>query len=254
MNQENLNVYSSGSVINWYRQLQVLLPVEEKIFRHYNGLLRKGHLLDIGIGGGRTTAYLLNKCGSYTGIDYSEGFVRTVSERFPQASCLVADARALSAFEAQSFDVVNFSFNGIDYVDLQGREKIISEISRVLKPGGLFFFSTHNKLHPGFRIAPWRTKSNSSFINIKTFIKLLPFLLRKARYKKKELIAEKYAIINDSAHNYSLMTFYTSPHFLREQLSHAGFEQISLMNTAGEQKEDPALDEWIFVTASRSCP
>lgn len=248
--EKNLEVYNSQQVVDWYTQLRQILPVEEKIFRE-SQILLQGKVLDLGIGGGRTTAYLLERCRSYTGIDYSENFVRAVKKEFPKAECFTMDARDLSAFSDTAFDLVNFSFNGIDYVNLEGRKKILEECQRVLKPGGLLFFSTHNRDYSTFNVPPWLHKGNGAWINLKTFVKLAPFLLRKKRQAHKELIGKDYAIINDSAHQFSLMTFYTSPSFLRKQLSEIGLNDAQFYLRSGEKAEDAALEDWIFVTARK---
>ncbi len=251
MTDKNLGVYNSKKVVSWYSRLKELIPVEKMIFERYKDLLADGAILDIGIGGGRTTNYLLRQCKNYTGIDYSGSFIASVKQNFPDAQCFVMDARDLRTFKNASFDLVNFSFNGIDYVDNEGRKKILSEISRILTPGGIFFFSTHNKNHRSFNISPWRNKDNSLFVNVKTFIKLLPFFLKKIWRKKQELINEDYAIINDSAHNYNLTTYYTTPAFLRKQLAEYTFSEIEFYLKSGEKKEDGELDDWIFVSAKK---
>lgn len=251
---DNLNTYNSSSVINWYAALKDMTPVELSIFETHRDFLKQAAVLDIGIGGGRTTRYLKDKCKAYTGIDYSKGFVTQIKKEFPEVSSLVMDARDLSTFGDQSFDFVNFSFNGIDYVNLKDRTKIFSEIERVLKPNGLFFFSTHNKDHKSFHLDPWRSEHNSFFTNIKTFIKLSPFLLRKLKNKKHEEILSDYAIINDSAHNYSLFTFYTSVSFLKKQLSESKFDTSRLYSKTGKEATDAELDDWIFVLTRKSVP
>lgn len=248
---DNLNTYSSPSVINWYAKLKDITPVELRIFETHRDFLKQSVVLDIGIGGGRTTRYLKDKCKTYIGIDYSEGFVAQIKKEFPETTSLVMDARDLSAFKDHSFDFVNFSFNGIDYVNLEDRIKILSEIERVLKPNGFFFFSTHNKDHKSFQMAPWRSEYTSVFTNIKTFIKLSPFLLRKLKNKKHEQILPDYAIINDSAHNYSLFTFYTSVSFLKKQLSESKFDKPVLCSKTGEEVKDTELDDWIFVLVKK---
>lgn len=50
------------------------------------------------------------------------------------------DARDLSTFSDQSFDLVWFSFNGIDYVNHIDRLTILQEIYRVTKPGAILYF------------------------------------------------------------------------------------------------------------------
>lgn len=250
--EKNQKTYNSGKVVHWYSTLQEITPVEAKVFEEHRVLLLNARLLDIGIGGGRTSVYLKDRCKKYVGIDYSQEFIKTTKHKLPELDLRVMDARDLSAFETASFDFVNFSFNGIDYVDLRGREKILAEIARVLKPQGIFFFSTHNKNHPSFNRAPWSHKENGFFTNVKTLIKLFPFLLRKKQNRKHETFRKDYAIINDSAHNYKLLTFYSSPEFLRTQLAKTGFSKSLFYSKKGERVKDELLDDWIFVLATRN--
>lgn len=252
MSTDNQNTYNAQSVIKWYNALQGLMPVEQRVLDAYSSLIAGAAVLDIGIGGGRTTAYLLQVAGSYTGIDYAQGFVTVVKNKYPKADIHLADARDLSAFKDGEFGFVNFSFNGMDYVDEAGRVKILAEVSRVLKPGGIFFFSTHNKDHHSFYKAPWTNASLSFFTKLKTWLKLLPFLPRHLARKKRQQFADGFAIINNSAHNYSLMTFHTTPAFLKKQLLSAGFSEISLLSKTGAAVADQELDEWLFVVCKKS--
>ncbi len=252
MNDSNLNTYTSTNVINWYTHLTEITAAEKHLFELHKEFLSKANVLDIGIGGGRTTAYLIDKCAGYIGVDYSQGFVEIVKQKYPKANIQLADARDLIPFEDKKFDVINFSFNGIDYVGLEDRKKIFSEINRVLKPNGLFFFSTHNKDHFTFDQQPWTDKNNSFFTNLKTFIKLLPFLPKHALQKKKEIRFNDYSIINDSAHNYSLMTFYTSPQFLKKQLKDHHFADVKLFSKDAKEVDEKKLDDWIFVSCKKS--
>ncbi len=249
---DNKDTYNSSAVLQWYNDQTGLTEAEKLLFGKHREALHKATLLDIGIGGGRTTAALYKTCGRYTGIDYAEGFIRIATGKFPGADLRVLDARDLSAFAEGSFDIVNFSFNGIDYVDSGGRTRILKEISRVLKPGGLFLFSTHNRSHSSFNRSPWNDRSLSLFTRLKTFVRLLPYLPRHIRQQKKELHTSDYAIINDSAHNYGLMTFYTDPQFLLKQLENEGFQKILLHNRKGEEKTTTELDDWIFITCVKT--
>ena len=251
MSNLNLSTYNKKEVVEWYKTLDSVLPVEATIFDIFKDKLKR-NVLDIGIGGGRTTNYLIEKCGAYIGIDYSNVFTEVVKQRFPTADIRHMDARDLKAFDNSSFDFVNFSFNGIDYVDHNDRIKILDEVYRVLKPGGVFFFSTHNKDHFTFNRPAWANPENSNWINFKTFIKLLPYVFIHMKQKRNEVFHEGFAIINDSAHNYSLLTFYTSPFYLKEQLSAHLFSDQEFYSKSGEVKEDKDLDDWIFVTCKKS--
>ncbi|MDP3555833.1 MAG: class I SAM-dependent methyltransferase [Bacteroidota bacterium] len=252
MSNNNLKTYNSAAVVKWYEELDTITEVEKSVFENNKEIISSSNLLDIGIGGGRTTRYLIDKCKNYTGIDYSQGFVNSAKKKYPLADLRFMDARNLASFEENSFGFVNFSFNGIDYVNLDDRIKILHEINRVLKPGGVFFFSTHNKEHPSFNKFPWLSNINTFFTNLKTFLKLIPHLPKHFTQKRAEIFSEDYAIINDSAHNFKLLTFYTSSDFLKKQLTNAGFISIELLLKNGSLTTNNKLDDWIFVTCKKS--
>jgi len=139
----NLRVYRAPDVVAHYANLTYLTPCERLLFETY---LKPGiMLLDLGVGGGRTTAYLSGIASYYVGIDYSEEMVRACRNKLPALQFEVADAADLSRFGDASFDAVVFSFNGIDYLAPdEKRRKCLRECHRVLRPGGVFIFSSHN--------------------------------------------------------------------------------------------------------------
>jgi SAM-dependent methyltransferase len=108
-------------------------------------LVRDTPTLDIGVGGGRTYALLRLLTRDYVAIDYTEELVRKCRVRHPEADVRLADARDLSQFPDDSFGFVFFSANGIDAVDHAGRQQVIDNVGRVLRPDGIFVFSTLNK-------------------------------------------------------------------------------------------------------------
>ena len=102
-------------------------------------------ILDLGVGGGRTTSYLANRASRYVGVDYAAAMVKACQAKFPDLEFVVADAANLSIFPDASFDVVVFAFNGIDYVlPEQSRRSCFEHIRRVLKAKGVLIFSSHN--------------------------------------------------------------------------------------------------------------
>lgn len=135
--------YADPRVAATYSVGHALQPAEQRLLGEY---LRPGlRILDIGVGGGRTVPALALGAAEYVGVDYSPAMVAECRRRFPDQRFEVADARWLTAFRDEHFDIVVFSFNGIDSIpDQQGRQACLKEVVRVLRPGGTFLFSAHN--------------------------------------------------------------------------------------------------------------
>ncbi|HUN43594.1 MAG TPA: class I SAM-dependent methyltransferase [Acetobacteraceae bacterium] len=77
-------------------------------------------ILDIGVGGGRTTPLMRAISTNYCGIDYIPEMVAIARRRFPDADFRVMDAREMD-FHNGRFALTTFSYNGIDSVDVKGR-------------------------------------------------------------------------------------------------------------------------------------
>ena len=86
--------------------------------------------MDLGVGGGRTTAFLLQLSKDYVGIDFSNEMIERCRARFPATQFEVRDAQDLSGFEDQSFDFILFSCTGIDLVNHDQRLRILKEVRR----------------------------------------------------------------------------------------------------------------------------
>ena len=139
----NLPVYNKSEVAAYYASLDYLSPCEQALFEEF---LKPGDaILDLGVGGGRTTPYLSRLASRYVGVDYAPKMVAACREKFPQLEFLVADATNLASLADGSFDSVVMAFNGIDaLVPSEARRRCLAEIHRVLKDGGVFIFSSHN--------------------------------------------------------------------------------------------------------------
>jgi ubiquinone/menaquinone biosynthesis C-methylase UbiE len=139
----NIHTFNEPEVVDYYASLQRLTPCEKLLFDSY--LERGMAILDLGVGGGRTTSYLSSIASRYVGIDYAEEMVAICRKRFPQLQFEVGNAADLSIFSSASFDAAVMAFNGLDYViPDESRIRALREIRRVLKPGGIFIFSSHN--------------------------------------------------------------------------------------------------------------
>jgi ubiquinone/menaquinone biosynthesis C-methylase UbiE len=224
----NQTTYTAPHIVNYYAQLNKLQPAEQAVFNllEQQGLELK--MLDIGVGGGRTTQHFSKITSEYIGTDYSAQMISACRHRFAASSQTmqfeVCDARDMSQFEDNSFDFILFSFNGIDYASHLDRLKIFQEISRVGKPGSYFFFSSHNLqgLESEFEI-----KNHISLNPLKTYVNLVMFALLRffnRSYTLTQIEAADFAIIRDESHNFQLQTYYIRPkqqiHQLGKWFSH----------------------------------
>lgn len=110
------------------------------------GEVRGRKVLDVGCHYGIFSFYMLERGASVTGIDIAEKWVQRCSEQAREkhpggpAEFLVADAQALP-FGDESFDVV-ICLEVVEHVDFPG--KVMSEVHRVLRPGGVLVVGTPN--------------------------------------------------------------------------------------------------------------
>jgi SAM-dependent methyltransferase len=139
----NLHVYDTAEVAAHYASLNYLSPCEKALFDEF---LKEGDaILDLGVGGGRTTPYLSRLASRYVGVDYAPRMVAACQQKFPQLEFLVADATNLAPLGDQTFDSVVMAFNAMDYLSpSESRRRCIAEIHRVLRKDGVLIFSSHN--------------------------------------------------------------------------------------------------------------
>jgi glycosyltransferase involved in cell wall biosynthesis/SAM-dependent methyltransferase len=106
-------------------------------------------VLDIACGEG-SGARLLSERASYVlGVDVNEDSIRRASSRYIRMNLEFRQgwAARLPVATCDSFDVV-ISFAATEFLDVTGRNALLNEAKRVLRPGGLLIISIPNKV-PG---------------------------------------------------------------------------------------------------------
>lgn len=211
-------------------------------------------MLDIGVGSGRTTHYFSKFCAEYIGIDYSEEMIKICKIRYQHlknTQFFFCDARDLNIFSNDTFDFILFSFNGIDCVNHDDRNKIFLEIRRLCKSGGKICFSSHNINN--------KEKLFSLKLGIDPF-KIAYNLQKYVRLKINNFNLKlhnntPYAMIKDGAFHFKLQHYYIDPSYQIVQLKKYGFENIKIFSLKeGLEIEDNLElikneDPWLYYLA-----
>ncbi len=251
----NETLYGLADVAEGYAQQSDLQPAEETIRRKMLPLLPTGRMLDIGVGGGRTTIHFAKQVSEYVGTDYVESMVTVCEQRFSDypahVSFQVCDARAMEEFETDSFDFVLFSYNGIDSVSHEDRRLILEEMRRVGKPGGYVAFSTHNMNSVRDMFAfRWMISLNPKRIR-RTVKRLLLRFFYNRHVRKDALRTAPYLRLHDEAHKGKVINHYIRPTMQVEQLKELFAEVQVFSSVTGVEMEDATelknnQDAWLY--------
>lgn len=247
----NKKAYARADVVKHYENLDMLHKPERMLLERLTPQIRDKKILDIAIGGGRTTKYLLQISKDYTGIDYTPEFVEVAKRKYKDATILCCDARDLKEFADETFDFVLFAFNSIDYIPHRDRIKALRESYRVLKKGGHFMFSTHNRDHESFNKLPWQEKFQFRLSYLKYCLYCLYHLPKHLEMKKHEIHTDEFAVINDNAHGFSLLAYYISIPEQLKQLAAVGFSDIEVYDMEGDRVTSDTRFPWTYYLAKR---
>ena len=254
----NFEAYCAPDIVAHYAGATELQLPEKVIFERLGDALGTMKVLDLGVGGGRTTLHLAKNAKSYVGVDYSSEMVNTCQKRFEQsctnAEFRVCDVRDLTEFADGEFDFTLFSFNGIDYMPYLDRMKAFSEIRRVTRQGGYFAFSTHNicAAHLSERLEITRCFLGSPkniARNLKAWFRTVFFWNSPACLLRK--VSGNWMVFNDGAHESRLQTLYIRPEFQWQELLRL-FESVSVFRLdSGMELTDVKMvntvrDGWVY--------
>jgi demethylmenaquinone methyltransferase/2-methoxy-6-polyprenyl-1,4-benzoquinol methylase len=135
-------------------------------------------ILDLCCGSGQVTRFLVNFSENVTGLDASPLSIQRAQKNVPNATYIKAFAENMP-FADSLFDVVHTSA-ALHEMQSEQLPKIIKEVYRVLKPGGVFtlvdFHSPTNPIFwPGLAVFFWLFETQTAWELLKTD---LPGLLR----------------------------------------------------------------------------
>ncbi len=100
------------------------------------------HVLDMGCGPGAYLEPLLAVSNRVAAVDGSRQFVDMAQQAFPQVRVYLQDLNLGLPREAD--EAFNLVLSGLTVHYIEDLCALFSEVARVLRPGGLFVFSTHH--------------------------------------------------------------------------------------------------------------
>jgi ubiquinone/menaquinone biosynthesis C-methylase UbiE len=255
VSEGNQTIFESRDEVNRFINMEYLRKPEVTILDELREKLRDMKMLDIGVGGGRTTGYFACLTKEYVGIDYSPTMIEAAQKKFKnypkKISLLTMDARNMTFFPDGYFDFVLFSYCGIDYVSHEDRLKILREIRRILRKGGFFSFSTHNlnyfKRGYSVRLSnhrlrdiPWRL----SFLLTNRLLNKDAWMILRDSSKNPQ-----HLIINEpEPPRYTLKTYTITPLEQFKQLDASDFESIRVYSKEdGKEIKNPSNAKSIYL-------
>ncbi len=252
----NLHTMRLPQVVAQYARGDELLPHERAALDAIASEVRGGAILDIGVGAGRTVQALTALSANYLGIDYSQEMVAASQARYPKHRFEHADARDLRSIPDGSIDLAVFSCNGISMVGHEDRLAIMREVHRVLKPGGVFLFTTYNRNSPEasarFYFPDFEFSLNPARLAVRCVRHIkntLVSVVQRLKHIRHEIHADEYAVINDKCHHYGVMLYYITLAKQRQQLKDAGFAAHAMAYdcTGVQIVDDTTLDSMALI-------
>ena len=256
------NLLTFDSLAQEYSRIDLLRP-ERELLLLLRDQLNQMDMLDLGVGAGRTSFIFAALTRTYVGIDYAKSMVEMCRNRFGENSrqsfvCL--DAADLSSLGDQAFDLILFSFNGIDYVELEQRHKILREVHRLLRKDGYFFFSAHS-----LDSFPWPIEW-PYFHFMRPFRSLFAFAKKAVWHGRRywtnraqnptDLKKLGWAYLQDGVHNFKLITVYTTREYQIRELRQHGFEVELRLGVDGRKLSltETAQDRFIHYLCRKATP
>lgn len=256
----NQRAMATSQAVSQYSAARGLEPSEQAALAPLADEVRGQPILDLGVGGGRTVEPLRAMSQDYTGVDYAEAMVAAARRAHPGVRIEHGDATKLAAaYPANHFQLVVFSCNGLGMASHADRLRILAAVHTVLRPGGAFVFSNHNRNSPVHRARfAWpaleldRTKPVRSLVRTARFARDVAFrAVNRVRHLPLAVETPDYAIVNGASHNYGVMLYLIDRRQQEAQLAAAKLELARAYDLAGREITDDTTDDSILYVARK---
>jgi SAM-dependent methyltransferase len=218
----NRSAWSKPGVVEYFRTLDDWSEDagEPAVVSRIAGEVAGRPVLDVGYGGGRTVPILTAISEDYVGIDYTPEMVAAAQARFP----------------------------GIR----------LREAHRVLQPGGVLSFSTHNLDHRNAGRAPWDPRQRWPRDPRRVIRRLARLPIAARAYLRNRRLASSgdgWAMLNTPLYDFGLVIHYASLTEVIRELSAAGFAgEVEVLDMFGDSLgpgDDTGVTKWFHLVTRR---
>jgi SAM-dependent methyltransferase len=268
VDEVNRAAWSRPEILDLYTDLRGWTdPGEQAAITCVASVARGKRILDVGVGAGRTASLLTLLSDEYVAVDYSSQMVVRFRENHPGLDVRECDARDLTIFDDGRFDLVVFSFNGLDAIAHDERPRVLRELHRVLAPGGALLFSAHNLDGPCAREVPWRSRPSigaARWYRAARFAARLPPRVPEMVRSYRNWLRNRafgtagpgWATRVAAAHEFSIVIHYASLDWVRAEVVAAGFSVLEVFGSNDGRSVTASTDTsdigWFHIVASRA--
>jgi len=228
----NTKIFFEPKLAAWYAA-EPLYPAEALTFIRQRQAFAGKHVLDIGVGSGRTTRYLLPFASSYLGIDVSPAMLARCRRDWPDAEIAELDLRDLKRLNPRRFDFIVASNAVLDVLDHETRSQALANCAALLEPNGIFYFSGHNRRYVKAGLPPALDFSGSRLRWPISLGRFLPDRLTHFRMKRFEYRGDDYALLNDLAHGWRAVFYYTDRNTQIRQVEGVELKLLEILDNDG---------------------
>jgi SAM-dependent methyltransferase len=228
----NWEIYHSPGIDRQYMK-KTLSRAETVVLLRYQPRFVDRDVLDLGVGTGRTTAYLKPLARRYVCLDYSQAMIDHVRRDHADVDVRWADMRDLSPWPEETFDFVFATSNVLDAVSHDDRLRILSEVRRVLTDDGFFVFSSHNRAFREAGRGPRMEYSRNPITQVLMVGRYLRCWANHRRTVEGCCQRDDYALFDDPGHDFGLIHYYITSERQAAQLEAAGFELLDVVDMEG---------------------
>jgi SAM-dependent methyltransferase len=214
-----------------------------------------GRVIDLGCGGGRLTGYLGTLAQHTTGMDLSPVMLDYCRRRYPDAHFDLGDIRDLSAYADGSFDAVCAVGNLFDVLNDAERRRVLRDVGRMLRPGGLLLFSSHNLAAEAHRRRPTQLRFTDPARFALDALRLPRSMVNHLRLRPYERHEGDHAYLNDMSHDYMALHYYIGRDGQERQIDEAGFKLLEALDSEGHHVpagETAESSQYLHYIARRS--